>query len=88
MYEDCPYTSDMGRTNDGTGRAGRSRDDRLELRLEEVEKQAFREAADLAGVPLSAWIRERLRRAAREELEGFGRKVPFLVSRQSGESSP
>jgi uncharacterized protein (DUF1778 family) len=51
----------------------------IDMRLEPVEKQAFRDAAELAGLDLSAWIRERLRIAARKELEGAGRAVAFLV---------
>lgn len=50
----------------------------LLLRLEPAEKQAFRDAADIAGAPLTGWIRERLRRAAVRELEDAGRDVPFL----------
>lgn len=52
---------------------------RLDMRLQEVEKEAFRTAAELSGLDLSAWIRERLRRAAREELEQAGKPVPFLL---------
>lgn len=48
------------------------------LRMEEREKQGFTEAATLAGVPLSVWIRERLRLAARQELEKAGLRVAFL----------
>lgn len=48
------------------------------IRAEPEEKQAFRLAADLAGVPLSAWMRERLRRAARLELVDAGQRVPFF----------
>lgn len=51
---------------------------RLDMRLQEAEKEGFRIAAELSGLELSAWIRERLRRVAREELEEAGRKVPFL----------
>jgi uncharacterized protein (DUF1778 family) len=54
----------------------------VEVRMQPEEKTAFREAADLAGIPLSAWIRERLRRAARIELEDAGRQVPFVKRRQ------
>ena len=50
----------------------------LDIRLEEKEKQAFKDAADLAGLPLSGWVRERLRRVARKELEEAGKKVAFL----------
>ena len=41
----------------------------IEIRCEESEKTAFRSAAEAAGLPLSGWIRERLRRDARKELE-------------------
>ena len=50
----------------------------LDIRLEDAEKIAFKEAADLAGLALSAWVRERLRLAARKELEEAGRAVAFL----------
>ncbi len=47
---------------------------------EKVEKEAFRNAARLAGLDLSAWIRERLRLTARHELESAGQPVPFVPS--------
>lgn len=56
---------------------------RVEIRMGEQEKRAFQMAADLAGIPLSAWIRERLRSAARRELIDAGQKVPFLQERDS-----
>ena len=52
--------------------------DWIEVRCEEAEKQAFRTAAEAAGLPLSGWIRERLRRVARKELEDMGMPVAFL----------
>ena len=52
--------------------------DYLEVRLESAEKQAFKDAADFAGLALSAWVRERLRLAARRELEKLGKPVAFL----------
>ena len=57
----------------------------IALRIEVPEKQAFQEAAKLAGLGLSAWIRERLRRVARKELEDFGRPVPFLKRHKDGD---
>ncbi len=51
----------------------------LLLRLSSAEKQGFAEAAALAGVPLTVWIRERLRLAATKELEDAARSVPFLA---------
>ena len=48
------------------------------IRLELGEKEAFRTAAELAGIDVSAWMRERLRRAARQELEEARLPIPFL----------
>jgi hypothetical protein len=56
----------------------RAKAEYLEVRLETTEKQAFKDAADLAGLPLSTWARERLRRAARKELGESGHPVAFL----------
>lgn len=50
----------------------------LALRMEPAEKQAFKDAADVAGVPLAVWMRERLRRAAVRELEEAARPIAFL----------
>ena len=50
----------------------------LQIRLTEAEKQGFAAAADLAGIPLSSWVRERLRLAAIRDLESAGQKVPFV----------
>lgn len=50
----------------------------LKLRIGPEEKQAFQDAADLAGVALSVWIRERLRQVARRELEEAGHNIAFL----------
>lgn len=50
----------------------------LQIRLEQAEKDGFDEAARLAGLPLSAWVRERLRLVAKKELEGFGKEAKFL----------
>jgi uncharacterized protein (DUF1778 family) len=53
----------------------------LDVRLRTPEKQGFQEAAELAGMALSAWVRERLRQVARKELEQAGRPVPFIQQR-------
>jgi uncharacterized protein (DUF1778 family) len=55
-----------------------SKTDTLKLRLSTAEKEAFQDAADLSGIALSAWIRERLRRTATRELEDAGREIAFL----------
>jgi predicted HicB family RNase H-like nuclease len=58
--------------------AERRRSEPLLVRLDVAEKEAFRNAADLAGVPLSAWVRERLRQIATKELTGADRPIAFL----------
>jgi len=50
----------------------------IEMRVEKGEKDAFRAAAEAAGLPMSGWIRHRLRRDARKELEDLGLPVAFL----------
>jgi hypothetical protein len=50
----------------------------IEMRVEKSEKDTFRAAADAAGLPLSGWIRQRLRRDAKKELEDLGLPVAFL----------
>ena len=57
------------------------RSEALLVRLHGGEKEAFKEAADLAGVPLSSWVRERLRQIATRELQKAARPVAFLQSR-------
>jgi uncharacterized protein (DUF1778 family) len=54
--------------------------DTLQLRLQPNEKEAFEKAAQLAGIALSAWVRERLRRAAIRELGEAGQQIAFLQS--------
>lgn len=54
------------------------RTERMEIRLEASEKEAFQRAADATGTTLSSWIRERLRRAAKADLQAAGEAVPFL----------
>ncbi len=48
-------------------REKRIRDVDIRFRLTEAERDELRNAASLAGISLSAWIRERLFKAARRE---------------------
>lgn len=50
----------------------------IKIRVDEAEKRAFEEVAERAGISLSAWMRERLRRAAIRELEEASRPIPFI----------
>jgi hypothetical protein len=52
----------------------------VKIRLTESEKEGFEMAADAAGISLSAWMRERLRRAAIRELEEASKPIPFISS--------
>jgi len=54
----------------------------MQVRMEQAERAGFESAADLAGLPLSAWVRERLRLAARDELTQAGREIPFMASKK------
>ena len=40
----------------------------LQIRLTDDEKAGFQAAADMSGIPLSSWVRERLRLAAIRDL--------------------
>ena len=50
----------------------------IQIRLSVAEKLGFEQAAALAGIPLSSWVRERLRLTAIRELEGAGQHIPFI----------
>jgi hypothetical protein len=50
----------------------------LQIRISDAEKEGFKLAAALAGISISSWVRERLRLTAIRELEGAGRRVPFV----------
>lgn len=57
---------------------GESKTQFLQVRLLELERDGFAEAARLAGIPLSTWVRERLRIVARKELQEYGKRAEFL----------
>jgi hypothetical protein len=50
----------------------------LQVRVSDPEKAAFDAAANLAGLDMSAWVRERLRAVARQELREHDKPIPFL----------
>jgi len=54
-----------------------SRTESIEIRVTTSKKKAFRVAAEYSGIPMSAWIRERLRQSATKELEAESQQVPF-----------
>jgi hypothetical protein len=60
----------------------------LQIRLTADEKSGFESAASIAGIHLSAWVRERLRISATQELAKIGQLPPFLkpITIESNES--
>lgn len=54
------------------------RNEDLLVKLKADEKEAFKDAADLAGVSLSSWVRERLRQVAVRELGAASHPIAFL----------
>ena len=62
----------------GRPRKTEKRVHRLEIMLGSLEKQTFKDAADLAGISLSTWVRERLRWVAIRELEEASLPIAFL----------
>lgn len=66
--------------------AGKAKLSLLQIRLTDAEKQAFAAAADMDGKKVSEWVRDRLRRASRKELEEHGRAVPFLPGKPQGDT--
>jgi hypothetical protein len=61
------------------GATGIAKGDLMQIRLDSAEKQAFADAAAMDGKDLSEWVRDRLRRLARQELERAGKPVAFLA---------
>lgn len=54
------------------------KDYNLQVRLTHAEKDTIRVAAEASGLSVSAWLRDRVRKVARNELQSSGIKVPFL----------
>lgn len=74
----CGYTEGKAKKRTGRLPKDKTKGDYLEVRIDAEEKQAFKDVADLAGIGLSTWVRERLRVVARKELEGAGTTVAFM----------
>ena len=60
-------------------RSGAPKQVPLTVRISVEEKAAFSRAAQVAGISLSSWIRERLRAASLRELDIIGELAPFLA---------
>lgn len=68
--------------------AGKAKDESIEVRVSGAEKEAFQAAADLSGLAVSAWVRERLRKAAAGELRKAGLGVAFLPDPEKPPTMP
>jgi hypothetical protein len=77
MHPFCRYNYIMHRGRPKKPPAS-SKIESIEVRVTTSEKEGFRQAAELAGVGLSTWMRERLRRTAIRELTEAGQQVAFL----------
>jgi hypothetical protein len=55
------------------------KDNSILIRVSELEKKGFERAAEIAGIGLSAWARQRLRTAAIKEHQDAGEKIIFLT---------
>lgn len=55
----------------------------LQVRLDDDEKVSFQEAASVNGLALSAWVRERLRKAAIADLAAINREPGFLTDKKA-----
>lgn len=54
------------------------RDAQVQIRVSALEKEGFEKAAEISGIGLSAWARQRLRTAAIRELQEAGEQIVFL----------
>jgi hypothetical protein len=80
LYCHGTYNATMNKRDARSGKGpGRARAEVLQVRLSPPEKSAFERAAQIAGVDLSSWVRERLRVAALRELDNVGEAAPFLT---------
>ena len=55
-----------------------NKEKRVFIRVTDEEKAAFDKAAEISGIALSAWARQKLRSAAIKELEAVSEPIPFL----------
>lgn len=60
------------------GLTGKAKAALIQVRISEKEQAAFQRAAELDGKKLSEWVRDRLRRVSRSEIESHGEEVSFL----------
>lgn len=64
-----------------------ARKETLLIRLTPNEKLAFKRCAELSGLSLSSWVRERLRQSAMRQLEAAAENIPFIEEAENGVKS-
>lgn len=77
-----PYVISMNPR--GRPKKAETRNERMAIVLASSEKKAFQDAAELAGISVSTWVRERLRRAAVKKLEEAAFPIVFLSEKING----
>ncbi|HKZ42851.1 MAG TPA: hypothetical protein VJ044_17970, partial [Candidatus Hodarchaeales archaeon] len=82
----CNYNSPKKNNTQGRPKQLKTRTDLVQFRLTDSEKRAFQDAASHAGISVSTWIRERLRRAAIRELEEASIPIASLCERLDAEA--
>jgi len=55
------------------------------IRLSDTEKEGIEMAAQVAGITMSAWARQKLRQAAVKELREADQPIPFLSEVETNE---
>jgi hypothetical protein len=68
----------IARNKGGTPPKEKTKGEYLDVRLDSEEKHAFKDAADLAGLPLSTWVRLTLRQTAKKQCFRPDSPVAFL----------
>ncbi len=59
----------------------------VRLRIDALEKATFQDAADISGISLSAWARERLRWAAIRDHEEAAQPIRLFLDRRFGKEA-
>ena len=82
--ESIQMSSSIGPARVGRPVVGEKKSQAKLLRLDPGEHEAFLAAASHSGLTLSAWMRERLRRAACRELEDANLPIAFFSPKGGG----
>lgn len=61
------------------------KDQVIQVRVSEKEKESYLLASEVSGIPLASWIRDRLRQSTIKELSNAGMRAPFLISNSNNQ---